>query len=131
MRDVRQRYGANAALSSALASIAQRKKDLVEGSADATGKLRPKLTDSSWRLPGARLFVAMERKEVKKPLPGVVYAMSGGTFLALVPAASRLEAQQAARALGRAARIFAIRPDWSLPAPEWVQADPEFWQQKR
>jgi enterochelin esterase-like enzyme len=25
------------------------------------------------------------------------------------------------------ARIFAVRPNWSMPAPEWVAADPDFW----
>ena len=25
-------------------------------------------------------------------------------------------------------RVFAVRPNWSMPAREWVSADPEFWQ---
>lgn len=126
-QQVRQRYAANGALSKALAEAAARKKELVEASSDATARFRPALTDSSWRFPGARLFAAVERKELKKRVPGVVYALARGGFLVLVPAASRLEAQQAARQLGHDARIFAIRPDWSVPSPEWVAADPEFW----
>jgi hypothetical protein len=130
-QQVRQRYAGNAALAKALAGAAARKKELVEGTTDAMGRFRPALTDSSWRFPGARLFVAVERKELKKRVPGVVFALARGAFLVLVPAASRLEAQQAARELGHDARIFAIRPDWSVPAPEWVAADPEFWGAQR
>ena len=25
------------------------------------------------------------------------------------------------------ARIFAVRPNWSMPAPDWVAADRDFW----
>ena len=29
---------------------------------------------------------------------------------------------------GAYARVFAVRPNWSMPAAEWILADPQFWQ---
>jgi hypothetical protein len=127
MQDVARRYAANAELTKALADAAARKKELVEPAITAVARLRSSLTNSSWRLPGARFITVVERKNVSRRVPGVVFATATGSFLILVPGATRLDAQQAARALGRDARVFAIRPEWSLPAPEWVAADPEFW----
>jgi hypothetical protein len=31
-------------------------------------------------------------------------------------------------AYGSSEEIFAVRPNWSFPADEWVAADPSFWQ---
>lgn len=127
VRAVARGYAKNAALSQALAEVGARKKDLVTPLGSTTLRLRPRPGDGGWRLLGARFFVAAERRASNRRLPGAVFAAPGGTFFVLVPVATRQEAQLAARALGRDARVLAIRPDWSLPAPEWVAADPQFW----
>jgi hypothetical protein len=54
-------------------------------------------------------------------------AADDGTRFTFVPAGTRREADRQAAVAGPDARIFAIRPAWSLPAAEWIAADPEFW----
>ncbi|HYL55646.1 MAG TPA: hypothetical protein VEU73_08740 [Gemmatimonadales bacterium] len=46
----------------------------------------------------------------------------GDQLRATLPAELKL-----AEAREQGARIFAVRPNWSMPAPEWVAADPDFW----
>jgi hypothetical protein len=38
------------------------------------------------------------------------------------------DADSKAVAAGSEAKVFAVRPNWSRPAKEWVVADPAFWQ---
>ena len=47
------------------------------------------------------------------------------TLYVLRPVRTRREAEALARRDN--ARVFAVRPSWSMPAPEWVVADPAFW----
>jgi len=44
-----------------------------------------------------------------------------------VPTQTLSEAKAKAAALGAGANTFAVRPNWSMPAKEWVAADPTFW----
>jgi hypothetical protein len=46
---------------------------------------------------------------------------------ALGPQAARLHELQRTAVIGSETNIYAIRPDLSLPAKDWVDADPEFW----
>jgi hypothetical protein len=45
----------------------------------------------------------------------------------LQAAQTREEADAKAATAGPEARVFAVRPEWSMPADEWVVADPTFW----
>lgn len=58
---------------------------------------------------------------------GCVFEAPDGTRFVIAPAATRGEADRRAAAAGPHAKIWAIRPAWSLPAPAWIAADPDFW----
>jgi hypothetical protein len=65
----------------------------------------------------------------REPGDGSVWEMADSTLYVFRPVKTRQEAETLAR--GTSWRIFEVRPDWSMPAPEWVLADPEFWQAPR
>jgi len=45
-------------------------------------------------------------------------------------AKTRPEADAKLSAAGPDAKIFAVRPEFSMPAAEWVASDPSFWDSK-
>lgn len=51
--------------------------------------------------------------------------MADSTLYIVIPARTRREAE--ALVWGSNTRVLAVRPNWSMPTPEWVLADPEFW----
>ena len=51
----------------------------------------------------------------------------GGELYVVTEVKTRAEAEAAVAVAGPGARVFAIRPAWSLPAREWIASDPEFW----
>jgi hypothetical protein len=61
----------------------------------------------------------------RRPAEGSVWEVADSTLYVLRPVRTRREAEALAAEQG--ARIFAVRPNWSMPAPEWIAADPEFW----
>jgi len=50
----------------------------------------------------------------------------GGRF-AISAAATRALADEIATRFAPRATVLAIRPRWSFPARDWVDADPAFW----
>jgi hypothetical protein len=69
------------------------------------------------------MVVAVTRSH--RPADGSVWEMADSTLYIFRPVRTRAQAEALARA--RRARVFAVRPNWSMPAPEWVAADPDFW----
>ena len=122
-----QAYEQDTAVRDALRDIAQRKKGLTADSANFVASRRSDLCDgSSWRMTGARFFV-MTVSKVDRKGAGCVFQASDGTRFAIAPVASRSEADRLAAVAGADAKIYAVRPSWSLPADAWISADPQFW----
>jgi hypothetical protein len=71
---------------------------------------------------GARFIVVTV---TRGPVTESAWAMADSTLYVLHPVRTRREADALARQGN--ARVFAVRPNWSMPAPEWVAADPDFW----
>ena len=61
----------------------------------------------------------------RTPAEGSAWEVPASTLYVLRPVRTAQEADALAAKLN--ARVFAVRPNWSMPAPEWVAADPEFW----
>lgn len=61
----------------------------------------------------------------RTPAEGSAWEVPTSTLYVLRPVRTAQEADALAAKLN--ARVFAVRPNWSMPAPEWVAADPEFW----
>jgi hypothetical protein len=58
---------------------------------------------------------------------GTVFETVEGLRFIVTPAQTRAEASAKLSSAGPGAKIFAVRPHFSMPAPEWVAADPSFW----
>lgn len=58
---------------------------------------------------------------------GTVFETEEGLRFVVTPARARADANAKLAAAGAGAKIFAVRPRFSMPAPEWVAADPSFW----
>jgi hypothetical protein len=58
---------------------------------------------------------------------GTVFETEDGVRFIVTPAQTRAEANAKLSSAGPGAKIFAVRPHFSMPAPEWVAADPLFW----
>ena len=118
-------YARNRAVMEALGTVAKRKASLIGTPIQGYAVHRPELSRGArWSVAKARfLVVTVTRKRL--PSTGSVWEMSDSTLYVFRPARTRHEAESLARREG--ARVFAIRPDWSMPAPEWVAADRAFW----
>lgn len=120
-------YAGNRPLVEALEGIAKRKEGLVSAPVDQLGRYRQDLSGGAvWDPSGARFVVAIVRTHAAEA-GAAVFETSDGTFFVLRPARSREEAETLARAAGPEARLFAVRPNWGMPAKAWASADPDFW----
>lgn len=118
-------YATNRALSTALAGVAQRKAALIGRPIQGFAVYRRDLSRGpAWPVAGARFIVVTVTRDHRK-VNGSVWAMPDSTLYVLRPVRTRREADALARQAN--ARVFAVRPNWSMPAPEWVASDAAFW----
>lgn len=118
-------YATDRALSTALAAVARRKAALVGTPVQGFAVYRPDLSRGpGWSAAGARFILVTVTRD-HRPANGSVWMMADSTEYILRPVRRYREAELLRR--GNSARIFAIRPSWSMPAPAWVAADPGFW----
>lgn len=118
-------YATNRALSMALNAVAQRKAPLIGTPVQGYAVHRRDLSGSlAWSVAGARFIVVTLTRDLR-PVNGSAWVMADSTLYGFEPVPSRRDADSLARQAN--ARVFAVRPNWSMPAPEWVAADPEFW----
>jgi len=118
-------YATNRALSEALALIAPRKAALIGRPVQGFAVYRRDLSrGQAWSVARAR-FIVVTVTRLRRPADGSVWAMADSMLYVLRPVPTRPEAEALARQTN--ARVFAVRPNWSMPAPEWVSADPDFW----
>jgi hypothetical protein len=91
--------------------------------------LRPDLSDNSaWRIGELQFAVIREMHEPART-SGAVFEAPDGRAFAFAAAATREEAQRLAANLGGGARLFEVRPEWSLPSDDWVTRNPVLWKQ--
>ena len=121
-----QAYAENGPLTQALKDISRRRQGLVGTPIDLLAKHRPDLGRGPWVTAGARFFVVSVAADSRDSAATVFEAPDGIRF-AFRGFATREDADVAASAPGADARVFAVRPYWGMPAPEWIEADPGFW----
>ena len=118
-------YANNRALSMALDTVAQRKAPLIGTPVQGYAVYSRDLSGSpAWSVVRARFIVVTVTRDLG-PVKGSAWVMADSTLYVFQPVPTRREADSLARQPN--ARAFAVRPNWSMPAPEWVAADPEFW----
>ena len=119
-------YAANRPLIEALGAVAKRKEPLVGAPIKGYAVYRPaRSRGAGWSVAGARFMVVTVTRG-RRPDDGSVWEASDSTLYVFRP--TRTHEQAEALAGKQGGRIFAVRPNWSMPAPEWVAADPDFWQ---
>ena len=118
-------YAANRPLMEALGAVAKRKAPLIGTPIQGYVTYRADLSRGpAWSIAGAR-FVVVGITRTRRLAAGSVWETADSTLYRLRAVRTRQQAAALARESG--ARIFAVRPNWSMPAPEWVAADPDFW----
>ena len=107
--------------------ITRRKEGLTETPVNVYATYRAELSrGASWKVAGARFFVVTISAGDSR-MEGAVFEAPDGTRFVFRPFATRPPAHAVAAAAGRDTRVFAVRPCWGMPAPEWIAADPVFW----
>lgn len=118
-------YATDHALATALGRIAQRKAALIGTPVQGFAVYRPDLSRGPrWSVGGAR-FVIVAVTRNRRPADGSVWMTADSTLYILRGVHTRREADALGRDTG--ARIFVVRPNWSMPAKAWVAEDPAFW----
>jgi len=118
-------YAANRPLMEALGAVGKRKEALIGTPIQGMAVYRPDLSRGpAWSVSGAR-FMVVTVTRTRRPAEGSVWEMADSTLYVFRPVKTRQQAEALAGREG--ARVFAVRPNWSMPAPEWVAADPDFW----
>lgn len=135
LKQVVDAYGKNPPILAALEEITQRKKDLL--SAEATNdflNVKPQSCGGPpWTLGYSRFLVISWTKLSTDPGKATETKCTGTMYetetlrVIIRPVTIRRKADTVAAAAGPGSRVFAVRPDWSMPAKEWVAADPRFW----
>lgn len=122
---VARAYATDQTLATLLGQIAQRKAALIGTPVQGFAVYRPDLSrGQTWSVAGARFVMVIVTRD-HRPADGSVWMTGDSTIYIVRTVRTSREADTLRRATG--ARIFAIRPNWSMPAPSWVAADPAFW----
>ncbi|HEX4682043.1 MAG TPA: hypothetical protein VH277_05005 [Gemmatimonadaceae bacterium] len=122
---VARAYATRADLSASLGRVAQRKAALIGTPVQGFAVYRHDLSRGpAWSVAGAR-FIVVTVTRGRRPADGSVWVTADSVVYVLRPVRTAREAEHVARAIN--GRVFAIRPNWSMPAPDWIKADPEFW----
>ena len=123
---VAKAYASDRELSAALGAIAQRKAAMIGKPIQGFAVYRGDLSRGAvWSVAGAR-FIVVTITHDHRPGNGSAWVMADSTLYVLRPVRSQREAEDLARG-NNDARVFAVRPNWSMPAPEWVSTDSSFW----
>ena len=125
MRAAEQAYANDTTLKAALDVLARRKAAIVTTTKtvlaeyDATAS-----APDAWTMLATRYFVV--RFDAPAGYQAAVFVAPDGRRFSFRPAQSRADADRMVAA-EREAIVLAVEPRWSLPAAEWIEADPSFW----
>ena len=118
-------YATNRAISTALDVVAKRKAPLIGTPVQGFAVYRRDLSHGpAWPVASARFMVVTITHD-RRRVNGSAWTMADSTLYVFRPVRTRREADALARQAN--GRVFAVRPNWSMPAPEWIAADPDFW----
>jgi hypothetical protein len=119
-------YASNAPLTAALTAVAERRHEVIASDVDVFANYRADLSRTSWEIVGARFFIVVVTDRGSM-LEGSVFETAEGVRYIFKPARTRSDADAIAAGAGPLAGVFAVRPNWGMPAQPWVDGDPEFW----
>jgi hypothetical protein len=125
---VREAYNERPKLLAAMQQFAQQRaafKSRPDSEGIAT--YRAKLSHGvDWKI-GLQRFLVIAVTKGHPRGDGAVFESQDGVRFVLAAAKTQTGASAKLSAAGPNAKIFAVRPDFSMPAAEWVASDPSFW----
>src|SRR4051794_28206877 len=121
-------YAKNTRLMAALSENSRRKASLTLAPIQIVATYRPDWTVGVPWILGHGRFLVITVGGSDRPANGTAFEAADGTPVIVTPAHTREDADRARALGGPETHIFAARPAWSVPAAEWVAADPTFWQ---
>jgi len=128
LAQVTEAYGKKPELLAAMNRFAQQKAEFEsQPHREGPATYRPELSrGAKWTMGQGRfLVVAVTRGNPHGD--GAVFESQDGLRFVVTAARTRTEADAKLSAAGPVAKIFAVRPEFSMPAAEWVASNPSFW----
>jgi hypothetical protein len=128
---VTKAYSKKRRLLAAMNRFAQQRAEFrSQPDGELTATYRPELSrGAEWEMGQERFLVIAVTKD-NPHSDGAVFESQDGVRFVVTAAGTRAEANTKLSAAGLDAKIFAVRPEFSMPAPEWVASDPSFWDSK-
>jgi hypothetical protein len=128
---VTEAYGKKPELLAAMNRFAQQRAEFEsQPHREGSATYRPELSGGAEWTMGQERFLVIAVTRGSPHGDGTVFESQDGVRFIVTPAKTRTEADAKLSAAGPAAKIFAVRPEFSMPAAEWVASDPSFWNSK-
>jgi hypothetical protein len=121
-------YAKNAQLLEALRQNSQKKARLTLDPIEVFARYRPDLSVGPPWILGHGRYLVIAVTQSRRRIPGTIFEGPDGTRLIITSAQTREQADAARGLAGPESNMFAVRPSWSFPAPEWISVDSPFWQ---
>jgi hypothetical protein len=131
LAQVKEAYSMKHELLAAMNQFAQQRDQFKsQPNSEGTAMYRPDLSrGAEWRM-GQERFLVIAVIRGNPHSDGTVFESQNGVRFVVTAAKTRTEADTKLSAAGPDAKIFAVRPAFSMPAAEWVAGDPSFWHAK-
>jgi hypothetical protein len=130
-REVNEAYGKNHELTAAMARFA-RDREAYESRPARQGAAMYRADLSlgvEWKMGMDQYLIILVTKNAS-PGKGAVFVNEDGEQFVVSSAKTLGAAKEKQSVMGSEAKIFIVRPEFSLPAAEWVANDPAFWTSK-
>ena len=120
-------YMQNAPLMDQLQRNSARKSPWTYDASDMFAFLRPQLSRGAAWAPGQGRYLSITEGNGSDRAVGTVFETPEGQQFVIAAFATRAEAN----VHSPRAHLLAVRPEWSFPSRQWIDADPQFWAVQR
>ena len=120
-------YMKNAQLMDQLQRNSARKLPWTFDTSDVFAYFRPQLSHGAAWTPGEGRYLSITESQGADVTTGSVFETPEGVRFTIAPYATRGEANLHSPR----AHLLAVRPEWSVPARQWIDADSQFWSVQR
>jgi hypothetical protein len=126
---VTEAYSKKPELLAAMNRFAQQRAEFnSQPNSEGPATYRPELSRGArWKM-GQERFLVISLTRGNPLSDGTVFESQDGVRFVVLAAKTRTEADAKLSAAGPDAKIFAVRPEFSMPAAAWVACDPSFWE---
>ena len=131
LAQITEAYNKKQELLAAMNRFAQQRAEFMSQPNDErSATYRPELSrGAEWEM-GRERFLVIAVTKGDPHTDATVFESQDGTRFVMTTAKTRTEADAKLSAAGEDAKIFTVRPEFSMPATEWIASDPSFWDSK-